>query len=65
MNQERKNERRNYMDKSSHKLNLFKLIMITLAFIMSIRNLPMLAETGWAQIFYMVVAALIFLSPLL
>jgi len=30
---------------------------------MSIRNLPMLAETGWAQIFYMVVAALIFLIP--
>ena len=56
-------ERRNYMDKSSQKLNLFKLVMITLAFIMSIRNLPMLAETGWAQIFYMVVAALIFLIP--
>ena len=51
------------MDKSSQKLNLFKLVMITLAFIMSIRNLPMLAETGWAQIFYMVVAALIFLIP--
>jgi len=48
---------------STQKLNLFKLIMITLAFIMSIRNLPMLAETGWAQIFYMVVAALIFLIP--
>ncbi|MDP8286582.1 MAG: amino acid permease [Candidatus Electryonea clarkiae] len=51
------------MDKNSHKLGLFKLIMVTLAFIMSIRNLPMLAETGWAQIFYMVVAALIFLIP--
>ena len=48
---------------SSQKLNLFKLVMITLAFIMSIRNLPMLAETGWAQIFYMVIAALIFLIP--
>jgi len=48
---------------SSKKLNLFKLIMITLAFIMSIRNLPMLAETGWTQIFYMVVAAFIFLIP--
>lgn len=51
------------MGNSSQKLNLFKLVMITLAFIMSIRNLPMLAETGWAQIFYMVVAALIFLIP--
>ncbi len=48
---------------SAPKLNLFKLVMITLAFIMSIRNLPMLAETGWAQIFYMVVAAVIFLIP--
>ncbi|MBL7137904.1 MAG: hypothetical protein ISS17_03930 [Bacteroidales bacterium] len=37
--------------------------MITLAFIMSIRNLPMLAETGWQQVFYMVVAAIIFLIP--
>jgi len=51
------------MANGSQKLNLFKLVMITLAFIMSIRNLPMLAETGWAQIFYMVVAALIFLIP--
>ncbi len=51
------------MSTSTHKLNLFKLVMITLAFIMSIRNLPMLAETGWAQIFYMLVAAIIFLIP--
>jgi len=47
----------------SAKMNLFKLVMITLAFITSIRNLPMLAETAWAQIFYMVVAAVIFLIP--
>ncbi|MBC8314914.1 MAG: amino acid permease [Bacteroidetes bacterium] len=51
------------MDKKTTHLNLFKLIMITLAFIMSIRNLPMLAETGWQQVFYMVVAAIIFLIP--
>ncbi|NQV01442.1 MAG: amino acid permease [Bacteroidia bacterium] len=51
------------MNQKSTHLNLFKLIMITLAFIMSIRNLPMLAETGWQQVFYMVVAAIIFLIP--
>lgn len=58
------------MDKSApakseqnHKLGLFKLIAVTLAFVMSIRNLPMLAETGWPQIFYMVLAAIIFQLP--
>jgi len=51
------------MASGSRKLTLFKLVMITLAFIMSIRNLPMLAETGWTQIFYMIVAAILFLIP--
>lgn len=51
------------MQQKSTQLSLFKLIMITLAFIMSIRNLPMLAETGWQQVFYMVLSAIIFLIP--
>jgi len=51
------------MKQKTTYLNLFKLVMITLAFMMSIRNLPMLAETGWQQVFYMVVAAIIFLIP--
>ena len=51
------------MASGSQKLTSFKLVMITLAFIMSIRNLPMLAETGWTQIFYMIVAAILFLIP--
>lgn len=51
------------MTNNPTKLNLFKLIMITLAFIMSIRNLPMLAETGWLQVFYMIAAAVLFLIP--
>lgn len=50
-------------NKGSHQLGLFKLIAVTLAFVMSIRNLPMLAETGWPQIFYMVLAAIIFQIP--
>ena len=37
--------------------------MITLAFIMSVRNLPLLAETGWQQVFYMILAAIVFLIP--
>lgn len=48
----------------SHKLGLFRLVAVTLAFVMSIRNLPMLAETGWPQIFYMVLAAIIFQIPI-
>ncbi len=51
------------MSKKETTLNLFKLIMITLAFIMSIRNLPLLAETGWQQVFFMVLAAVVFLIP--
>lgn len=51
------------MNTKKTQLSLFKLIMITLAFIMSIRNLPMLAETGWQQVFFMILAALVFLIP--
>ncbi|MGL4293617.1 MAG: amino acid permease [Bacteroidales bacterium] len=49
--------------KKEHELGLFRLIAVTLAFVMSIRNLPMLAETGWPQIFYMILAAVIFQIP--
>lgn len=48
---------------TGNQLGLFRLIAVTLAFVMSIRNLPMLAETGWPQIFYMVLAAIIFQLP--
>lgn len=48
---------------SQQKLSLFKLVMITAAFIISIRNMPMLAETGWEQLFYMALGAVIFLLP--
>ncbi|MBM9520487.1 amino acid permease [Desulforhopalus vacuolatus] len=48
---------------AAHKLKLFSLVMITMSFMISIRNLPMLAETGWHQLFYMVVAGIIFLIP--
>ncbi|MBU2650514.1 MAG: APC family permease [Bacteroidetes bacterium] len=51
------------MQQKNAQLSLFKLVMITLAFIMSIRNLPMLAETGWQQVFYMILSAILFLIP--
>lgn len=47
----------------NQQLGLFRLIAVTLAFVMSIRNLPMLAETGWPQLFYMVLAAITFQLP--
>ena len=46
------------------KIGLFRLVAVTLAFVMSIRNLPMLAEMGWLQVFYMVFAAIVFQVPL-
>ncbi len=46
------------------KIGLFRLVAVTLAFVMSIRNLPMLAEMGWLQVFYMVFAAIVFQIPL-
>jgi glutamate:GABA antiporter len=48
---------------SLKKISAFKLTMLTLAFVMSIRNLPMLAETGWHQIFYMLLAGIVYLVP--
>jgi len=44
-------------------LSIFKLIMITSAFVLSIRNMPMLAETGMQMFFYIIVAAIIYLIP--
>jgi len=46
-----------------HRINVFTLIMITAAFVASVRNLPMMAETGLNMIFYALIAALLFLIP--
>ena len=46
-----------------HKINVFTLVMITAAFVISVRNLPMMAETGLNMIFYALIAALAFLVP--
>lgn len=46
------------------KLSLFGLIGITMAFFGTVRSVPTLASTGWAQIFYMVIAACFFALPI-
>ncbi|QEL82804.1 amino acid permease (plasmid) [Bacillus sp. JAS24-2] len=46
------------------KLTLFGLIGITMAFFGTVRSVPTLSITGWAQIFYMLVAALVFALPI-
>lgn len=46
------------------KMPLMALIGITIAFFGSVRSVPMVASTGWAQIFYMLVASLLFALPI-
>ncbi len=46
-----------------HKIGVFKLVMIASAFIVSVRNLPMLAETGFQMIFFAMLAVAFFLLP--
>ncbi|MBU0672344.1 MAG: APC family permease, partial [Candidatus Margulisbacteria bacterium] len=48
---------------SGHKINVFTLVMITAAFTVSVRNIPILAETGLQMIFLCLVAVLAFLMP--
>jgi len=45
------------------KITAFQLAMITLAYVASVRVLPMLAEYGFSAIFYYLVGALTFLVP--
>ncbi|MFD1900188.1 hypothetical protein GQR36_09340 [Enterococcus termitis] len=45
------------------KLSLFGLIGITILF-GTVRSVPTLASTGWAQIFYMLIAACCFALPI-
>lgn len=45
-------------------LGTFTLAMITVAAIISLRNLPLSAEFGLSSVFYLVVAALVFFIPI-
>lgn len=44
-------------------ISVFKLAMINLAAIVSIRNLPLMAEYGFSSVFLLIIAALIFFVP--
>lgn len=52
------------MNKKVHQLGTFTLAMITVAAIISLRNLPLSAEFGLSSVFYFVVSALIFFIPI-
>ncbi|AUJ25332.1 MULTISPECIES: tyrosine-tyramine antiporter [Virgibacillus] len=45
-------------------LTLFGLIGITMAFFGTVRSVPTLSITGWTQIFYMLIAAVLFALPI-
>ena len=44
-------------------LGVFTLTMINVAAIQSLRNLPVMAEVGWASVFFYLIAAIGFFIP--
>jgi putative glutamate/gamma-aminobutyrate antiporter len=46
-----------------HILSMFALTMLNVAAVMSLRGLPMMADTGMRMIFYLLIASLFFLIP--
>lgn len=46
-----------------HKISVFKLMMISTAFIISIRNFPIMAEMGLHLVFFTLIAAVLYLIP--
>lgn len=52
------------MNQPKRVLGTFPLAMITVAAIVSLRNLPLSAEYGLSSVFYFVVAALVFFIPI-
>ncbi|MCB7129538.1 MAG: amino acid permease [Candidatus Brocadiales bacterium] len=46
-----------------HRISVFKLMMISTAFIISIRNFPIMAEMGLHLVFFTLVAAVLYLIP--
>ncbi|MBC8315084.1 MAG: amino acid permease [Bacteroidales bacterium] len=49
--------------KSKHYLSVFALTMMSVAVVMSLRGLPMMAKEGLTMFFYLLFAALLFLVP--
>src|SRR5579863_2909236 len=52
------------MSKSPRVLGPFMLAMITVAAIISLRNLPLSAEYGLSSVFYFVLAGIVFFIPI-
>ena len=48
---------------TAHKIGIFTLVMISASFMVSVRNLPMMAENGMQMIFFAIIGALLFLVP--
>ncbi len=51
------------MDCKNKSLSMFRLVMLNVAAILSLRGLPMIAETGLTMIFYLLFSSLLFLIP--
>ncbi len=49
--------------REAHKIGLFTLVMISSAFVISVRNYPMEAETGFHMIFFAILAGIGFFLP--
>jgi amino acid transporter len=47
-----------------HRIGVFTLIMITSALFMTLRNFPMMAETGLQMIFFNLITVFAFLIPI-
>ncbi len=47
----------------AHSLSVFTMSMLTVAAVLSLRNLPSMADYGWAIIFYIVAACICFFIP--
>jgi len=52
-----------YQPQEKHKIGLFTLVMISSAFVISVRNYPMEAETGFHVIFFAILAGIGFFLP--
>ncbi len=51
------------MSESKKTISVFTMSMITVAAVLSLRNLPTMADYGWAIIFYIVAACICFFVP--
>lgn len=53
----------NTTSSNRQKIGVFTLVMISASFMVSVRNLPMMAENGLRMIFFALIGAILFLVP--